>query len=435
MKSYFANSVQTAMEEARRELGEDAILVTSRMAPAAAGQPRRYEVVFATSVAEKPGTTRPKTPTQPPQSDQSAPHVPATVSTQQNGGANAYATRREPQKSTIEATATIETVLNEIKEIRQQLESLRNAARPAPNEPRWTADVATRQLFAQLSSADVDPDIAQQLLAAAAKRVSEKPAGNVADASGRFLEVLRAAAGKDVVPETRAEDLRAALASEIREQFRVDTGFHSDSSKAMIAALFGPPGAGKTATIAKLAIHYGLKLRRPALLVSTDNLRVAASEQLRAYASVLGLRFELAPSARALALILEEHCGDGLVLIDTPGFTPSELADQPEVLQFLAQRDDIRKHLVLPATMRCADASRVSAAYSAFHPSHLIFSRVDETTAFGPVLNEGMSSGRPVSFFTTGQRVPEDLEAASPEVLINRLLPAPEPERRMAAAA
>ncbi len=397
MKSYFANSVKTAMEDARKEMGEDAILVTSRLAPAEAGQPRRYEVVFATTADETNAAGSPASLTK---SAREIPSPPAL---------------------------SIETVLDEIKEIRHQLESLR-----APMlEPHWAADTALRRLFAELIAADVNPDLAQQLLAAASKRMTEEPVG------GRFLDVLRIAAGREIGPDVavRLTHLRAALRAEIRDLIRVDTGFNADSGETMIAALIGPPGAGKTATVAKLAIQYGLKLRRPALLVSTDNLRVAASEQLRAYATVLGLRFELAESSRALGQLLEEQCGYGLILIDTPGFTPAELNADNDILRLLADRTDIRKHLVLPAPLRGTDINRVASAYEPFDPSRLIFTRMDETTAFGPVLNQAIGSGHPLSFFTTGQRVPEDLEAAGAEALIERLLPAPEPERSIAAAA
>lgn len=420
MKSYFARSVQKAMEDARRELGEDAILVTSRPAPVEAGQPRRYEVVFATSAPEKPNADKPESvvPEKPPRENRTA--------------------------SGSSSGSSIDAVLNEIREMREQLESLRDASRASIDQAaRRAADPATRQLLAQLTSADVDSDLAQQLLAAATKRATDNLSSDSSPAAnGRFIDVLKAAAGGDLAlkPPMRPQDLHAAVAEEIRKLFHVDTGLDAEPDKAAIAALIGPPGAGKTSTIAKLAIHYGLKLRRPALLISTDNLRLAASEQLRAYATVLGLRFELAQSSRALGQLIEEHCGYGLILIDTPGFTPGELSarsgeETNEILRFLAGRTDIRRHLVLPAPMRCTDASRVSSAYEEFGPSHLIFSRMDETVAFGPVLNEAMSSGRPVSFFTIGQRVPEDLEVASAEGLINRLLPHVEVERSMTAAA
>jgi flagellar biosynthesis protein FlhF len=399
MKSYFANSVQAAIEDARRELGGDAILVTSRLTPAEAGKTRRYEVVFASDTPERKDFAE---------------------------------IGKTARANASPAVSSIEAVLQEIREIRQQLESLQRTSLAAPNGRAGQEDAATRQLLAHFAGADMDPDLAQELLAAAKKRMTPSQPTGAAETGGRFFEVLQAASSKLKPVIT---DLRAAVAAEIRDVFRVDSGFGGQPGKAAIAALIGPPGAGKTATIAKLAVRYGLQLRRPALLVSTDGSRVAAPEQLRGYASVLGIRFELAQSGRALGQLLEEHRANGLVLIDTAGFSAHELNESNEVMRFLAGRTDIQKHLVLPAPARGADTSRLSAAYELFRPSHLIFSRMDEATAVGPVLSAAMGSGRPVSFFATGQRVPEDVEEATASALIRRLLPFSPAEHEIQAAA
>jgi flagellar biosynthesis protein FlhF len=192
---------------------------------------------------------------------------------------------------------------------------------------------------------------------------------------------------------------------------------------AKFAAVVGPPGAGKTAVLAKLAVQYGLRNRKPVQFLSMDTLRVGAAEQLRSYAAILGVGFQIADTNRALSQALEEHRGKGLVLIDTPGFAISDLEAGNETADFLARRTDIQKHLVLPASMRLADMRRTSAAYDSFRPSRLIFTRLDETQAFGPALSLASGGERPVSFLSNGQRVPENLEPASKAALTHLLLP------------
>ena len=190
----------------------------------------------------------------------------------------------------------------------------------------------------------------------------------------------------------------------------------------LMLALVGPPGAGKTATLAKLAVRYGLPLRKPAVLISVDNLRVGASEQLRWYASLLGMGFHVVETGRALAQTIEEYRHKGAILIDTPGLSFHDLKGGSDIADYLARNHDIRKHLVLPASMRASEMKRYSIAYDIFRPSHLIFTRLDETAALGPVLGETVRSGRPVSFLGTGQRVPEDLEPATKAALIGAFL-------------
>jgi len=402
MKSYFADSVQIAMENARRELGGEAILVTSRLAPAEPGKARQYEVVFATEVPEKSALSRP-------------PRTPAA----------------EPGKTVQEAAVTagsLEAMLAEIRGIRKEIQTWL----PQAGDPSGSGAGSAKEILTHLTNADMDPDLAQQLVAAALERLSSRPQAGPAGGPRRFGDALRMASSK---LEASGEDLRCALAACIADVFRVETGLTGTSSGAAVVALIGPPGVGKTSAIAKLAVRYGLQERKPGLLLSVDNLRVAASEQLRGYAAVIGMRFELAQSARALKLLLEEHRSCGLILIDTPGFSLGELSEGSELADFLAGRAGIQKHLVLPAPARCGDMNRIRSAWEVFRPSHLIFSRMDETTVFGPALSEAMGSGRPVSFFSTGPRVPEDISEACADIIAARLLPTLSTQRGIAAAA
>jgi flagellar biosynthesis protein FlhF len=405
LKSYFANSVHGAMEQARREMGSDATLVTNRPAGPESRHLGEYEVVFAadmpeSSVAVGPGagdcTTAGSTPSQ--SSATPAPH-------------------RGPAQRVSAGGA--DPMLAEIRDLRRALQSWRQSSMRSAGHPSWIAGNADlEEVYAELIQAEVDPDLAQQLLAAVQKRLG------VDDA----VPTLRP--GFKVEPHRQRAliepaAMRAALVAEIQSVFRVDTELGRAGNGPRVVALVGPPGAGKTATIAKLAVKYGLCTRKPAVLISFDTLRVAASEQLRWYASILGINFQVVDTSRALSQTLEEHQGKQLILIDTPGFTARDLDEGCDVADFLARRDEIQKHLVLPASMRSTDLARISAAYDVFRPSRLIFTRMDETTTYGQLLCEAVGSGRPISFLTTGQRVPEDLEPADKACLTDRLLPSP----------
>ena len=396
MKSYFANSVQAAMEQARRELGSEATLVTSQAAGTEARHLGEYEVVFATD-------------------------LPEAAAADARGG-NTRATPA-PTPAQITPPSGRDPVLAEIRDLGRLILSWRQASIRSAGQPRWI--MGNRQLeqaYEDLIQSEVDPDLAQQLLAAVQARllppVIAARSGPTATPPHRFEIELPSEPGP-MEPDT----VRAALAAEIESIIRVDSELGFPGHGPRIAALVGPPGAGKTATIAKLAMKYGVSKRESTLLISLDTLRVAASEQLRWYASILGISFEIAETNGALARTLEHNQDKELILIDTGGLTASELDGGCKAAQFLASRGDIQKHLVLPASMRFADLARVSSAYDVFRPSRLVFTRVDETATFGPLLCEAVGSGRPISFLTTGQRVPEDLEPANKTSLTRRLLP------------
>jgi flagellar biosynthesis protein FlhF len=169
------------------------------------------------------------------------------------------------------------------------------------------------------------------------------------------------------------------------------------------------------------------------VLISADHYRIAAAEQLRAYAAILGVAFELAETPRALAQTLELHRGKELILIDTPGLAADEMEQGTDLAAFLASRSDIDTHLVLSASTKSADITRAVERFEIFRPAKLLFTRLDETGTLGPILNEAARTQKPISFLATGQQVPEHLEPAVKSRITGSLLDCGSEESRAAA--
>ena len=289
----------------------------------------------------------------------------------------------------------------EVAELKRQLEGMRRAlTRSAFAPAQWLgAAPELPESYALLAAQDVAPELARDIAQAASSRA--RGAG---------------------------ESGPAALAAEIASRVRVEAALGRPEALPRVAALVGPPGAGKTTTLVKLAVTYGLACRRPVLLLSVDTHRVAAAEQLRSYAAILGVGFQVLETVTALAQTLEENRGKELILIDTPGCGFAELEGDSQLARFLAARPDIDTQLVLSSSMKSADLSRVIDGFEIFRPGRLLFTRLDETAAPGAILNEAVRTAKPLSFFATGQRIPEDLEEATLKRLTGMLLgscPAP----------
>lgn len=220
------------------------------------------------------------------------------------------------------------------------------------------------------------------------------------------------------VDDSPEDSLRQAVAAQIP----VDSTLGAAGAHRKIVAVAGPPGAGKTSTLVKLAARYGVGARKPSLILSVDTQRVGASEPLRAYASILGAGFQAVETPTALAQALQEHHGKEWIWIDTPGLSRREIEEAGDLIRVLSSEPDIDTHLVLPASMRASEISRTVDQFLCVRPSKLLFTRVDETSVHGAILNESVRSGLPLSFLSDGPQIPEDLTEASADAVAALIL-------------
>jgi flagellar biosynthesis protein FlhF len=367
IKSYFSHTVEDALAVARQEMGADAMLVNTRRALPETGHEGEYEVVLATDAPEVAETSSP---------------------------AAATPAARPPDRLSLE-----------VSELKRELEGMRRTlAHSAFTAPGWTGGSGdATAAYAALTAAEVDPQLAREIV----ENAEQAARGH---ATGRTPQRLDSAA------------LEQAVMREMEARFSAQPGLGRSDTAPRVAALVGPPGSGKTTTLVKLAVNYGLASRRPALLLSTDTYRIAAAEQLRSFAAILGIGFHLVETPTGLAQAIEENRGKDLILIDTPGFGSGDLDAAAELARLIAGRPDVDTHLVLPASMKAADLERMVDTYRIFGPRRLLFTKLDETGSFGPIFNQAARTGMPLSFFTDGQRIPEDLREATSRGLLELVL-------------
>ena len=196
----------------------------------------------------------------------------------------------------------------------------------------------------------------------------------------------------------------------------------SGESSRQIIALVGPSGSGKTTTLAKLAADAALSKRKAVRLISLDTYRIGALEQLRIYAKIIGIPLTTAGSAQELSRAVDETEDANFVFIDTPSHSPREAGPLKELGQRLRRISGLETHLVLSATARDRDQWESIRRFGSIPIHALLFTRMDETGEFGTLFNQAVRSRKPLSYFSTGQKVPEDLEPAHPRQLARKIL-------------
>lgn len=262
----------------------------------------------------------------------------------------------------------------------------------------WKRVAAVSEAFKQLAGHGVDESLSFALLREVAQHL---PAGDEARTGIR-------------------QGLNQAIAA------RIGTRPLLPPEPGVRAAIFlGPTGVGKTTTVAKLAAHLALREEKRIQLVSLDTYRIGAAEQLKTYGDIIGVPVRIVFSVEELQeAVASPECEYSL--IDTTGHSHKKVADFAELAELLSRCGEVEKHLVLSATTKPEDLRQAIESFQVFGIQRLVFTKLDESSTYGSILNELVRTGLPLSYLTNGQKVPEDLIVPAPRNVADLLIPVQE---------
>lgn len=187
----------------------------------------------------------------------------------------------------------------------------------------------------------------------------------------------------------------------------------------------GPTGVGKTTTIAKIASKFRVEEGKKLALLTADTYRIAAAEQLRTYAGILEVPFRIIYTPEEVEKALKDFKDYDFILLDTAGHSHRNESQKENLKDFIHSVDGLAEKevfLVLSATTKYTDLVGIADAYSAMTDYKLIFTKLDETSALGNLLNLKLHTGADLSYVTCGQNVPDDIESFNPQKTVKLLL-------------
>ena len=261
------------------------------------------------------------------------------------------------------------------------------AFQPAGGGPNYLTP-AMFEVFTEMLDADVDPDAARLMLQEVALHCTPTQLNDPWLIKGRLCQI-------------------------IQQRIRVSGPIDVHSGTQQIVALVGPTGVGKTTTLAKLAAGFHFDQGIQVGMITLDTFRMGAVDQLQKYADLLGATCEVvaSPDQMVPAIYRLRHCP--LILIDTAGRSPRDQAQLKVLREFLQAAEPTQTHLVLSAASSPAHAELAMEQFRQLEPTHLLLTKLDEALCLGSWYGPLAAGNWPLSYLTTGQRVPEDIVTAN----------------------
>lgn len=393
IKKFQANTETEAIMLAKEELGKDAIVMNIKtISPKGIYKLFRKPVIEITAAVddnvsyknEKSRNTPPPAPRKPDIIYDDEPEIAKAI--------------KLPQDSSLE-TSAIEQKLNNLQSL---LEKQIGAKEPEEKIETKTTETGKtlaciQLIYNQLVTNEVDEKFANQI-------ISEIEGTLKKDAS--------------------MDNILASIYQKIILKLGQPRTIELSGSGPKFIFFIGPTGVGKTTTIAKIASKYKVNEKVKVAFVTADTYRIAAVEQLRTYANILGIPMKVIYSTDEMKDAHQEFSDFDIVFVDTAGRSHrnKEQRDDIEQLIHTIPEDQREIYLVLSATTKYRDLVKTTEAYSEIVNYHLIFTKLDETSSIGNIFNIRMLTDAPLSYAAFGQNVPDDISKIDAQSIAKQLL-------------
>ena len=305
----------------------------------------------------------------------------------------------------------------DLRRLSSELEARDAAVAASANEQDMS--LAAEQLWGLLQQLPVSVGPAAKHGAIEELRLRLQRSGMSAAGVEGLLAAVRARRPELDAATPSLDVLSQGISDELRGQIRCVGGIEREAVGPV--ALVGPPGVGKTTTLAKVAVRAALLRDRPVALIGFDNDGIAAAASVKGLADTIGLPYRLADDAQELRYAIDELTPQNLVIIDTSG----HLAGEDGALERLGEALAVaggEAHLVLSADLRAEEMDRMIRAHQSAAPRSISLTKLDQSVGHGAIYDASALSGLPLMYLCNGRRIPEDIEEAEAAEAATRIM-------------
>ncbi len=376
IKKYTVNNMNEALTRIRYELGKDAIIVSQRKIKKGG-----FLGLFSKKMIEVTAAIDNNKSSSKESMEEGIEAVKRLMKNKVSEHKNKYNEETEDSKlikAQDSPSKGNEELVKEVQEMRNMLKDMMNSS-SAVNTPK-------SELHMKLESSDVDSKIISEIV----KMVNE-------------------------VSDDRTEEEK--LKEIVNNMVKV-----SQSKEENVIVLVGPTGVGKTTTIAKLAGRLSLIENKKVGLITIDTYRIGAVEQLKTYADIMNIPFNVVFTIKDMQSALESMSDCDVILVDTTGRSSKNTMQISELRAFIDKVKTENIHLVISCTTKNKDIDVIVNGYKPLNYNNIIITKLDETSTYGSILNIVESAKKPISFITTGQNVPDDIKLLTAEEITKLIL-------------
>lgn len=366
VKKFVAPTMPEAMNQIRKELGPDAVILNSKEINKG-GLLGLFKKINIEVIAA---------------------HDPEPAERKTN-----KSIRQNPRNN----NGNVSQMKNSNTEVLYELKQLKKALmyQSMSNENNYPADY--KIVYQQLLEQEVDPELAKELVSKVVKQYTET----------------------ETTPSL--DMIKEEIAKEIKNRLK-DFSFKGIAYDKKIAQFVGPTGVGKTTTLAKIAAKSILKDNKKVAFITTDTYRIAAIEQLKTYARILDVPIEIAYTIEDYKSAIESFGSYDLILVDTAGRNFRDKYYVEELQNTIDVSMDMDTYLVLSLTAKTKDITEIYDQFSSLPLKEVIFTKIDETRQYGTLLNIVLQKQISIAYITNGQDVPDDLVHITPDIITNYIV-------------